>query len=76
VHASVTLDWELRVNVFKRRGAVHDGQLVLPSVPGGLQSVMTPRLRKPSRLISSRGVPANAVGSAATPPVRRHAGIQ
>ena len=76
VHASVSLDWELRVNVFKRRGPVHEGQLVLPSVPGGLQSVMTPRLRKPSRLISSRGVLADVVGSATTAPARRHADVQ
>lgn len=65
VHASVGLDWELNVSVFKRRGPVHGGVLVLPSVPGGLTSVLTPRLRKPSRLIS-REVTANALGSTAT----------
>jgi len=54
VHASVSLDWELRINVFKRRGAVHDGQIVLPSVPGGLHSVLTPRLRRPMSLIAGK----------------------
>jgi len=76
VHASVGLDWELRVNVFKRRGPVHDGELVLPSVPGGLASVLTPRLRKPSRLIS-REVTADVVGSTGvTARPRQHAPVQ
>ena len=76
VHAEVGLDWELRVNVFKRRGPVHDGQVLLPSVPGGLSAVLTPRLAKPSRLIS-RGVTADVVGSS-SPPIdsRRHAALQ
>ncbi|RYH70855.1 MAG: translesion DNA synthesis-associated protein ImuA [Alcaligenaceae bacterium] len=59
--ASVGIDWELRLEIFKRRGPVHAGELVLPSIPGGLQSVITPRLRKPSRLIA-REVP-DVVGS-------------
>lgn len=72
VHASVGLDWELKVNVFKRRGPVHDGTLLLPSVPGGLSSVLTPRLRKPSRLISREA--ADAVGRpSVTPRLRQHA---
>ncbi len=76
VHATVGVDWELKVNVFKRRGPVHDSEVALPSVPGGLSAVLTPRLRKPSRLIS-RGATADVVGSAS--PVaasRRHAAIQ
>lgn len=76
VHASVGLDWELNVHVFKRRGPAHDGALVLPSVPGGLTSVLTPRLRKPSRLIS-REVTANVVGSTGvTARPRQHATLQ
>lgn len=76
VHASVGVDWELRVNVFKRRGPVHDGEVVLPSVPGGLSSILTPRLRKPSRLIS-RGATADVVGSPSSFAVsRRHATVQ
>jgi protein ImuA len=53
VMASVGADWELNVNVFKRRGPVHADTVVLPSVPGGLASIITPRLNKPSRLIAS-----------------------
>jgi len=75
VHASVGLDWELRVNVFKRRGPVHDGMLVLPSVPGGLSSVLTPRLRKPSRLIS-REVTADVVGSTGVTALPRQHALQ
>jgi len=75
VHASVGLDWELKVNVFKRRGPVHDGTLVLPSVPGGLTSVLTPRLRKPSRLISREA--SHVVGSpVVTSLIRQHAALQ
>ncbi|MCK9687318.1 translesion DNA synthesis-associated protein ImuA [Scleromatobacter humisilvae] len=76
VHASVGLDWELKVNVFKRRGPVHEDELLLPSVPGGLSSVLTPRLRKPSRLVS-RGVTADVVGSPSSfATSRRHATVQ
>jgi protein ImuA len=76
VHASVGLDWELKVNVFKRRGPVHDVELVLPSVPGGLSAILTPRLRKPSRLIS-RGATADVVGSPSPfAASRRHAAVQ
>ena len=77
VHADVGVDWQLTVNVFKRRGPVHDGELLLPSVPGGLAAVLTPRLLKPSRLIS-RGVTAeDVVGSpASSAAIRRHAAVQ
>lgn len=72
VQASLGIDWELKVNVFKRRGPAHDGSVVLPSVPGALVSVLTPRLRLPSRLIAreSREV-VDAVGRAAVVPVVR-----
>ena len=42
-------DWALRVRVFKRRGAPHLDELRLPSVPGGLQAVLTPRMRNLAR---------------------------
>ncbi len=54
LHASYGLDWELHVHVFKRRGPVHDGMVVLPSVPGGLSAVLTPRLQRPSLLLAAR----------------------
>jgi protein ImuA len=76
VHAAVGLDWELKVNVFKRRGRVHDGELALPSVPGGLSAVRTSRLRKPSRLIC-RGATADVVGSPSSfAASRRNATVQ
>lgn len=70
VHAGVGLDWELRLRVLKRRGPTHDGVLALPSLPGGLTSVITPRLRKPSRLFASLSAhegAADAVGSTVVP---------
>lgn len=62
VHVSFGLDWELRVHILKRRGASHEGVVRLPSVPGGLDRVLTPRLRKPSRFFHPE-VAADAVGS-------------
>lgn len=38
-------DWALRVRVFKRKGPPHEGELHLPSVPAGLDAVLTPRMR-------------------------------
>jgi protein ImuA len=55
-------DWELRVHVLKRRGPVHGGLLRLPSVPGGLASVLTPRVKRPSRHVPAREH-ADVVGS-------------
>lgn len=71
VHATYGLDWQLRVQLLKRKGPAHDEVLTLPSVPGGLERVLTPRLRWPSRLFS-REV-ADVVGSPAAPRTRRHA---
>lgn len=70
--ATYGLDWELQVQVLKRKGAQHEGLIRLPSVPGGLNAVLTPRLRAPSRLIRDREVAADVLGSTvARPPVRR-----
>nr|WP_315234028.1 translesion DNA synthesis-associated protein ImuA [uncultured Albidiferax sp.] len=65
VHASFGLDWELRVQVFKRRGAVHDSRVNLPSVPGGLASILTPRLLRPSQFLLPRESVSHVVGSLA-----------
>lgn len=64
VHATYGLDWELSVDVFKRRGPVHVQPLVLPSVPGGLAAVLTPRLRRPSQMFQLPEA-VDAVGSTA-----------
>jgi len=61
VHAGFGLDWELRLQILKRRGPTMEESIALPSMPGGLASIITPRLLHPSRLFS-REVPAHAVG--------------
>jgi protein ImuA len=79
VMASCGLDWELLIQVLKRRGPAHEGLVRLESLPGGLSAVLTPRLQRPSRLIAARrplqessrerittGGLAHAVGSAAS----------
>ena len=85
VVATFGLDWELHVQVLKRRGPPHDGIIRLPSIPGGLEAILTPRLQRPSRLVAARlparepvqEVPVNAVGSAsASPWPRRHATVR
>jgi len=48
------LDWELQVHLLKRKGPTHEGDILLPSIPGGLESIITPRLRKPSEIIAAR----------------------
>lgn len=70
LHASYDLDWQLRLDIFKRRGAVQAAPLVLPSVPGGLASILTPRLKRPSRFFQ-RQETADVVGSPASQ--RQHA---
>jgi protein ImuA len=52
VHAGFALDWELRLQILKRRGPSLDAPIVLPSMPGGLASIITPRLLRPSQLFS------------------------
>lgn len=47
-------DWELQLRLLKRKGPTHEGVLTLASVPGGLDAILTPRLRQPSRLIAAR----------------------
>jgi protein ImuA len=63
VTATFGLDWELNVHILKRKGPRHEGVLHLPSIPGGLEAVLTPRLMTPSRLIANRER-ADVLGSA------------
>jgi len=74
------LDWELHVHLLKRKGPMHEGEVALASVPGGLEAILTPRLRRPSHIIASRQVSgaqregqAHVVGSTAPrqPSLRR-----
>lgn len=76
VQASVTLDWELDVEVFKRRGPVHGKPLRLASVPGGLSAILTPRLRQPSRLISREAASAVGRPAPARPQSQHHAVVR
>ncbi len=69
------LDWTLELQIVKRKGATHDGLLQLPSVPFGLDALLTPRLREPSALLAARrirdGLPvevSHAVGRATSRP--------
>lgn len=54
LQARFGIDWELRVQLLKRKGPAHDTELRLPSIPGGLADILTPRLQHPSRLIAAR----------------------
>ena len=70
------LDWELHVHLLKRKGPTHEGVIALSSVPGGLESIITPRLLSPSRIIASRQAregQAHVVGGPASrqPSLRR-----
>jgi protein ImuA len=53
----VGIDWELQLQILKRRGPAHDGLIWLASIPGGLDAVLTPRTLLPSRLIAARLAP-------------------
>lgn len=48
------LDCELRAHLLKRKGPRHEGELHLPSIPAGLEAVLTPRVMMPCRMISNR----------------------
>ena len=63
---AVDMDWGIRVDVFKRAGSPVERSITLPSTPGGLQSILTTRLRCPSTLdrgqrwnIHALGLPAS-----------------
>lgn len=75
IQLGLDLDWALRLQVLKRKGPVHDEALHLPSIPGGLESIITPRLARPSVLISSRqerqAVPDVVGSTASRQPFRR-----
>ncbi|HEX5738882.1 MAG TPA: recombinase RecA, partial [Hydrogenophaga sp.] len=71
LQALVGLDWELHIDIVKRKGPPLLQTLRLPSVPGGLAAVLTPRLRLPSALIVPRES-NDVVVSPAAPQRRRH----
>jgi len=59
--ASTLFDWQVQIQILKRRGPVHENPLVLDSLPGGLHHVLTARTLKPSLLLPSKETP-HAVG--------------
>jgi len=67
VLANLGTDWQLQVHILKRKGALMDGSIALPSIPGTLVSVFTPRLMRPSLLMAKHTEPSNVrtLGSAA-----------
>lgn len=76
VQLRFSLDWQLQVHLLKRKGPNLEGVIALDSLPGGLASIITPRLAKPSALMAGRSSPnepSHAVGRPAprTTAVRR-----
>lgn len=69
VLARVGPDWTLLLDVVKRQGPPLATTLQLPSVPAGLQAILTPRLRQPSALRMADGALAPAAAPRATHPV-------
>jgi len=65
--ASPLLDWELQVQLLKRRGPVHDTPIRLSSIPGGIEHVLTSRTRRPSQLVPAKEAPRHVVGRPAYP---------
>ena len=62
--------WNLRVDVFKRRGPAQSAPVCLRAVPGGLDGALPERLRTPAPVVETiddlgRVVPADAVSVAA-----------
>lgn len=71
LQATFGLDWELNVHILKRKGPRHESLLHLPSIPGGLERILTPRLMKPSRILANREERTGVLGGATSRPVRR-----
>ncbi|MBK6594135.1 MAG: hypothetical protein IPG23_16270 [Burkholderiales bacterium] len=62
VLSTLGVDWELQVRILKRKGALLDGSIALPSIPGTLASVLTPRLLRPSVDCQSGGLQCPCIG--------------
>jgi protein ImuA len=70
------VDWELQVRLLKRKGPTHESDILVPSVPGGLDLVLTPRLTKPSLLLAARLVRDAEVSHAVGSPASRQASLR
>ena len=49
----VDMDWQLHIDIVKRKGPPLEHTLRLASVPGALADILTPRMRQPSGLMPS-----------------------
>jgi protein ImuA len=68
VSVEMDVDWQLRVTLLKRKGPAHEQPVMLPSIPGGLELVLTPRVMRPSDWLSHpQRVPASAPLVASAP---------
>lgn len=54
VLGSLLIDWQVKLEILKRRGPAHETPLALDSIPGGLQHVLTKRMRYPSRYLATK----------------------
>lgn len=70
------LDWELHLQLLKRKGPTHEGCIVLASVPGGLDAILTPRLRLPSGLLAARQIPREVETHVVGSPAPRSASLR
>jgi protein ImuA len=69
VLVTLGIDWQLQVHILKRKGALMDGVIAIPSIPGTLASVFTPRLMHPSQLmVKTENANVHALGRAVTQP--------
>ncbi|UXH79712.1 translesion DNA synthesis-associated protein ImuA [Roseateles amylovorans] len=50
LQVTIDVDWALQVQILKRKGPAQETPLRLPSIPGGLDTVLTPRVMRPSHL--------------------------
>ncbi|WP_366762723.1 translesion DNA synthesis-associated protein ImuA, partial [uncultured Xylophilus sp.] len=53
--------WQLRIQIVKRRGPMHDTPLLLDSIPGGLAQVLTERVRSQPAQVGAVSVATPAV---------------
>jgi protein ImuA len=70
------VDWELQVHLLKRKGPTHESDILLPSIPGGLNLILTPRLMKPSLLLAARQLRDTEVPRVVGSPAPRQASVR
>ncbi len=63
-------DWALAVEIIKRKGPAFEGSVLLPSIPGGLARVLTPRALRAREPLPSTTGDVHALGSVADQHIR------